>query len=121
MSWYAKAEGYVTVKEKSDLDKVKELLKPYFDEEITVEDNNLYVVEDRNYNEDLLQEVYSNITPYIEKGFIEFIGEDNTMWLHSFEEGGKWEESPGYIHYDEDNKRVFVNDEKQAEEPDMER
>ena len=42
MSWYAKAEGYVTVKEKINLDKVKELLEPYFDEEITIGDDNSY-------------------------------------------------------------------------------
>ncbi len=72
---------------------------------------------DSRYHDDDWKLFYKEITPYIVSCEVEFIGEDEIYWKHSFE-NGEWKEYSGKIVYE--NPFVFVSKDALETEEDKE-
>ncbi len=109
MSWLAQSKGTIKVTDIDKADKVIDILNSSgcFEDAGAYEYADIItVVGESDYDEEALKEVYKEITPYIERAVIEFVGEDNSLWKHEFE-NGQWNEASGHISYEEDEILIF--------------
>lgn len=118
MSYYATYEGTVIFNEKFDFknnsSKIEEAFKKAFDETFDIEENEegemfSFLAGGKNYREDLLCDCYEILTPFVKSVEIEFVGEDNSLWKHSFE-NGKWCEYNGSVVYSDEPNVILKNE-----------
>ncbi len=104
MGYYASFSGEITVKNKTDIENVKDMIwESGLFGDIWIGNNPLtiQVSGHEKYHDEELMVLYDMISDKISEAEIEFEGEDGTRWKHSFEEG-KWKEYMGRTVYDSD-------------------
>ena len=115
MSYYATYEGTIVFNERfqypKDLTKIEEAFKKGFDEIFNIEENEngemfSFLAGGENYKENSLCDCYEILSPYVKSAEIEFVGEDNALWKHSFE-NGKWNEYNGSVVYSKEPKVIL--------------
>ncbi len=121
MSYYATYEGTIVFNDNfqypEDSTKIEEAFKKGFDEIFNIEENEngevfTFLAGGKNYREDLLCDCYEMLTPFIKSAAIEFVGEDNILWKHAFENGA-WNEYNGSVIYS-DEPNVILKNKSQA-------
>ena len=110
MGYYADYAGYVKFKETPD-DNVLNILK--YNIECWKENDLEYSIGGNDkYYEDAICEMLEAVTPFCEKGEIEYRGEDGSLWRFIFK-NNEWIEEAGFVKYTEEgvdpaNKQEFI-------------
>lgn len=107
MGFYAGCVGDFTLKNTSDLDKVKKMLADSklfgfiqkHPEEGTID---VRVYNGSRYYDDRLFELFGEITPYLKSAELCWEGE-GSFWKQTYKEDDGWKEIQGEITYDEKN------------------
>lgn len=110
MSYYANGSGTITFKPGTDEDKINEIFDRYYDyqfdgSEVWFDKSVDRLVLDfnhhENYHEEDVNDLLRDLTPFVEGGELNFIGEDNSMWRFRFD-GEGFEEENGDVIFESD-------------------
>ena len=97
------AYGELKLKDASAVSEVEKILKEseMFDDFTTYQQIGEFelIMNDSSYSEEDFSDLYLKLIPYLKEGYIEFEGEDSSLFKHVFEDG-KWSELRGKIVYD---------------------
>lgn len=115
MGYKASYAGDIILKDSENLDKVLEFMqKQYCIEEYSlsksIDGEPLIEISSAgrdNYHEDEFIALYGLIGKYVKEASIEFVGEDETHWKHTFEDG-EWKEYSGKVVYENPSKIAEV-------------
>lgn len=110
MSYYANGSGTITFKPGTTEDEINLILDKYFDyhfddSELWTDQSVNRVVLDfnhhENYHGEVIDDLLRDLSPFVESGELDFIGEDNSMWRFRFD-GEGFEEENGDVIFESD-------------------
>ena len=125
MGYRATVTGDLTLKEGVTKEQIDEIIQKgldVFDEVEAYNQGNDTLISiyecQENYHEEDCEDFYKAVSKYLKGGEINFRGEDDSMWKHTFD-GEKWQEYTGKVVYT--NPTVIVSVMKEQEEECLER
>lgn len=113
MSYYANGSGTIAFKPGTDEDSINEIFDRYYDYRFdgsevwfdkSVDRLVLDLTHHENYHEEDINDLLRRLTPFVEGGELNFIGEDNSMWRFHFD-GEGFEEENGDVIFESDKAR----------------
>ena len=111
MSYNAKYQGNILIKNGDIKDKIKNIMSSCFDNGY-IADNSRYTITfegDGKYKDDEFFAMYAKLSPYIIKADIAFEGEDGALWKHSYRNGA-WREWQGVVGYQNPHALSFAKE-----------